>query len=109
MAAHDPLPQELAHVPNLRQHPGRTSAGTAQHASGFSACRLLRRISESPWLAVEKLFATHNVPFGPQPSQGSYQPKLAALRIAEKVPANFGQLGKLKAFKRFGRALTAPC
>lgn len=58
---------------------------------------------------LEKLFATHNVPFGPQPSQGSYQPKLAALRIAEKVPANFGQLGKLKSFRYFGRALTAAC
>jgi hypothetical protein len=63
----------------------------------------------NPKKKLEKLFATHNVPFGPQPPQGSYQPKLAALRIAEKVPANFGQLGKLKAFKRFGRALTAPC
>lgn len=58
---------------------------------------------------LEKLFELHNVPFGPQPSQGSYQPKLAALRIAEKVPANFGQLGKLKSFRRFGRALTAAC
>ncbi|MDO9202114.1 MAG: hypothetical protein Q7U58_12415, partial [Hydrogenophaga sp.] len=58
---------------------------------------------------LERLFERHNVPFGPQPSQGSYQPKLAALRIAEKVPANFGQLGKLKSFRHFGRALTAPC
>jgi hypothetical protein len=58
---------------------------------------------------LEKLFELHNVPFGPQPSQGSYQPKLAAVRIAEKVPANFGQLGKLKSFKKFGRALTVVC
>ncbi|MDO9569837.1 MAG: hypothetical protein Q7J58_10710 [Hydrogenophaga sp.] len=58
---------------------------------------------------LEKLFELHNMPFGPQPSQGSYQPKLAAVRIAEKVPANFGQLGKLKSFRHFGRALTAPC
>lgn len=59
---------------------------------------------------LESLFEIYNVPFGPQPSQGSYQPKLAALRIAEKVPApHFGQLGKLKSFKRFGRALTVAC
>ena len=58
---------------------------------------------------LEKLFATHNVPFGPQPSQGSYQPKLAALRIADQVPSNFGQLGKLKSFRHFGRALTEAC
>lgn len=58
---------------------------------------------------LEKLFELHNVPFGPQPSQGRYQPKLAAVRIAEKVPANFGQLGKLKSFKKFGRALTVVC
>lgn len=63
----------------------------------------------NPKKKLEKLFETHNVPFGPQPAQGSYQPKLAALRIAEKVPANFGQLGKLKSFKQFGHALTAAC
>lgn len=63
----------------------------------------------NPKKKLEKLFALHNVPFGPQPSQGSYQPKLAAVRIAEKVPANFGQLGKQKSFKHFGRALTAAC
>jgi hypothetical protein len=58
---------------------------------------------------LEKLFELHNMPFGPQPAQGSYQPKLAAVRIAEKVPAKFGQLGKLKSFKQFGRALTSRC
>jgi hypothetical protein len=63
----------------------------------------------NPKKKLEKLFETHNVPFGPQPTQGSYQPKLAAVRIAEKVPANFGQLGKLKSFLQFGRALTADC
>lgn len=63
----------------------------------------------NPKKKLEKLFETYNVPFGPQPAQGSYQPKLAAVRIAEKVPANFGQLGKLKSFKQFGRALTAAC
>lgn len=63
----------------------------------------------NPKKKLEKLFERHNVPFGPQPSQGGYQPKLAALRIAEKVPANFGQLGKQKSFKHFGRALTAAC
>lgn len=63
----------------------------------------------NPKKKLEKLFETYNVPFGPQPAQGSYQPKLAAVRIAERVPANFGQLGKLKSFKQFGRALTADC
>lgn len=63
----------------------------------------------NPKKKLEKLFKTHNVPFGPQPAQGSYQPKLAAVRIAEKVPANFGQLGKLESFRQFGRALTSHC
>lgn len=63
----------------------------------------------NPKKRLEKLFARHNVPFGPQPAQGNYQPKLAAIRIAENVPANFGQLGKLKSFRKFGRALTAVC
>lgn len=63
----------------------------------------------NPKKKLEKLFERHNVPFGPQPSQGSYQPKLAAVRIAEKVPANFGQLGKQKSFRHFGRALTVAC
>lgn len=63
----------------------------------------------NPKKKLEKLFETHNIPFGPQPAQGSYQPKLAAVRIAENVPANFGQLGKLKSFKQFGHALTAAC
>ncbi|OYU30813.1 MAG: hypothetical protein CFE39_11635 [Comamonadaceae bacterium PBBC2] len=63
----------------------------------------------NPKKKLEKLFDTYNIPFGPQPAQGSYQPKLAAVRIAEKVPANFGQLGKLKSFRQFGRSLTAAC
>lgn len=63
----------------------------------------------NPKKKLEKLFELHNVPFGPQPSQGSYQPKLAALRIAEQVPPNFGQLGKLNSFQKFGRALTCCC
>lgn len=63
----------------------------------------------NPKKKLEKLFETYNIPFGPQPAQGSYQPKLAAVRIAEKVPANFGQLGKLRSFRQFGRALTAVC
>ena len=63
----------------------------------------------NPKKTLEKLFERHNVPFGPQPAQGSYQPKVAALRIAEQVPANFGQLGKLRSFKHFGQALTATC
>jgi hypothetical protein len=63
----------------------------------------------NPKKKLEKLFETHNMPFGPQPAQGSYQPKLAAIRIAEKVPHHFGQLGKLESFKQFGRALTVPC
>lgn len=63
----------------------------------------------NPKKRLEKLFAKHNVPFGPQPMQGAYQPKLAAIRIAERIPANFGQLGKLGSFKKFGRALTAIC
>lgn len=63
----------------------------------------------NPKKKLERLFQRHNVPFGPQPRQGDYQPKLAALRIAENVPARFGQLGKLESFRRFGRALTVPC
>ncbi len=63
----------------------------------------------NPKKRLEKLFTQHNVPFGPQPQQGDYQPKLAAIRIAERIPANFGQLGKLASFKNFGRSLTAAC
>ena len=63
----------------------------------------------NPKKKLEKLFEKHNTPFGPQSAQGSYQPKLAAVRIAEKVPARFGQLGKLKSFRQFGLALTANC
>lgn len=63
----------------------------------------------NPKKKLQKLFDTHNIPFGPQPVQGSYQAKLAAVRIAEQVPAHFGQLGKLKSFCAFGRALTATC
>lgn len=63
----------------------------------------------NPKKRLEKLFARHNVPFGPQPAQGHYQPKLAAIRIAENVPAKFGQLAKLTSFRKFGQALTAEC
>lgn len=63
----------------------------------------------NPKKKLEKLFDIHNIPFGPKPAQANYQPKLAALRIAEKVPAHFGALGKLKSFKEFGRAITAAC
>ena len=63
----------------------------------------------NPKKHLEKLFAKHNVPFGPQPMQGAYQPKLAAIRIAEQIPANFGQLGKLGSFKKFGQSLTRVC
>lgn len=63
----------------------------------------------NPKKKLEKLFEKHNVPYGPQPAQGTYQPKLAAIRIAENVPANFGQLGKLKSFQQFGRSLTQVC
>jgi len=63
----------------------------------------------NPKKRIENLFARHNVPFGPQPVQGSYVPKLAALRIAENIPTHFGQLGKIASFKRFGHALTATC
>ncbi|MBS0500020.1 MAG: hypothetical protein JSR74_06770 [Proteobacteria bacterium] len=63
----------------------------------------------NPKKKLEKLFEAYNMPFGPQPAQGSYQPKLAAVRIAEKVPPNFGQLGKLESFRQFGRALKAVC
>jgi len=65
--------------------------------------------SANPKKTLEKLFETHNVPFGPQPAQGSYQPKLTALRIAEKVPKNFGKLAKLTSFNAFDRALTQAC
>lgn len=63
----------------------------------------------NPKKKLEKLFDTYNIPFGPQPAQGNYQPKLTALRIAEQVPTHFGQLGKLKSFSAFGRALLATC
>lgn len=63
----------------------------------------------NPKKRLEKLFTQHNVPFGQQPQQGSYLPKLAAIRIAELIPANFGQLGKLASFKSFGHSLTATC
>ena len=63
----------------------------------------------NPKKRIEKLFAQHNVPFGPQPVQGSYVPKLAALRIAEKIPNKFGQLGKIGSFRKFGHALTVDC
>lgn len=63
----------------------------------------------NPKKKLERLFAKYNVPFGLQAVQGSYQPKLTAIRIAERIPAHFGQLGKLESFKKFGRALTQSC
>ena len=63
----------------------------------------------NPKKRLEKLFEQHNVPFGLQPAQGTYQPKLAAIRIAENISKNFGQLGKLASFKKFGRSLTQAC
>jgi len=63
----------------------------------------------NPKKRLEQLFEQHNVPFGPQPMQGAYQPKLAAIRIAEQIPAHFGQLGKLSSFKKFGHSLTKVC
>ena len=63
----------------------------------------------NPKKRLENLFKRHNTPFGLQPTQGTYQPKLAAIRIAENIPKNFGQLGKLASFKKFGRSLTQAC
>lgn len=63
----------------------------------------------NPKKRLEKLFAQHNVPFGPQPDQMTYQPKLAAIRIAERIPAKFGQLGKVASFRKFGQSLTKVC
>lgn len=63
----------------------------------------------NPKKRLERLFARHNIPFGPQPPQGTYQPKLTAIRIAENIPANFGQLGKLDSFRKFGRSLNVSC
>lgn len=60
----------------------------------------------NPKKRLENLFKQHNTPFGIQPAQGTYQPKLAAIRIAENIPKNFGQLDKLASFKKFGRSLT---
>jgi hypothetical protein len=63
----------------------------------------------NPKKRLEKLFKQYNIPFGPQPMQGMYQPKLAAIRIAENIPEKFGQLAKLSSFKKFGRSLANPC
>ena len=63
----------------------------------------------NPKKRLEQLFERHKVPFGPQSMQGAYQPKLTAIRIAERVPAHFGQLGKLGSFKKFGQSLTKVC
>jgi len=63
----------------------------------------------NPKKRLEKLFEQHNTPFGPQPTQGGYQPKLAAIRIAERIPARFGQLGKIDSFRKFGRSLMTIC
>jgi len=63
----------------------------------------------NPKKQLERLFEQHDVPFGPQPIQGAYQPKLAAIRMAEKIPCNFGQLGKVASFRKFGQSLTKAC
>lgn len=39
----------------------------------------------------------------------AYTPKSDAIKIVKNIPGNFGILGKLKAFKNFGRSLTQPC
>ena len=46
----------------------------------------------NPKKALEKLFETHHGLFQPIPQQGSYQPKLMALRIAENLLWRTGQI-----------------
>lgn len=78
------------------------------HPATIANTRNADKVS-NPKKRLEKLFERHNTPFGPQPTQGAYQPKLAAIRIAENIPDKFGQLGKLGSFRKFGWSLTVPC
>lgn len=54
----------------------------------------------NPKKRLERIFGQHG---------RSYTPKTDALAIIKHVPANFGTLGKLRAFKRLGRSLTQFC
>lgn len=54
----------------------------------------------NPKKRLEKIFAEHG---------HAYNSKTDALTIARNVPANFGILGKLDSFKKFGRSLMQPC
>lgn len=63
----------------------------------------------NPKKRLGKIIAQNNAFMGPHASQGNYQPKLMALRIAENIPRNFGALDKIDAFKKFGLSLTKPC
>ncbi len=54
----------------------------------------------NPKKRLEKIFEEHG---------HTYNPKTDALTIVRNVPANFGILGKLDSFKKFGRSLTQPC
>ena len=51
----------------------------------------------NPKKRIEGLFSAHGKP---------YTPKSHAVAIANAIPRNFGMLGGLPAFKRFGHALT---
>ncbi len=54
----------------------------------------------NPKKRLENIFGQHG---------RSYTAKTDALAIIKHVPANFGMLGKLRAFKRLGRSLTQSC
>jgi len=56
--------------------------------------------NKNPKKRLEKIFEEHG---------HAYNPKIDALAIARNVPANFGTLGKLDSFKKFGRSLTQAC
>ncbi len=54
----------------------------------------------NPKKRLERIFGQHG---------RAYTPKTDALTIIRHVPANFGMLGKLRAFKKLGRSLTQVC
>lgn len=54
----------------------------------------------NPKKRLESIFGQHG---------RTYTPKTDALAIIRQVPANFGMLGKLRAFKKLGRSLTQVC
>jgi hypothetical protein len=54
----------------------------------------------NPKKRLESIFGQHG---------RTYTPKTDALAIIRHVPANFGMLGKLRAFKKLGRSLTQVC